>query len=264
MFHRFLTSFQIPFTQQSPSPEQKPIALRKQAICLLLIISFFVNQAFSQPIQNDEMEDLAAFANEYDLEMNFWEVTMKEQMDSQRAEEIVQGLQETHISHEEKDENRIKHTFESRHKKDTFDVLYKVILPIDKRESAEVIIVMHGTDWDNHISQKYREEKTNILRNYLTKESHLYTCLSVQDSGIMNHDVFINKAKTYFNIKHISTNYDNIKNSTIKKSTYGYTKTWKQFYYMEDDPKNVQIAAVADRHGKMNYMIGTPILINEY
>ncbi len=33
---------------------------------------------------------------------------------------------------------------------------------------------------------------------------------------------------------------------------------------MENNPKNVQIAAVADRQGEISFMVGTPILINEY
>lgn len=258
MFHRILSASNF------PNPFQKPIALSKQAFCVLLVICFLVNQAFNQPYQQDEMEDLGAFAMENELDIQFWEVTFKEQMEQQQAETIVQNLQSEYAVHEDNDETRIKYTFESRHKNASLYVVYNIILPIDEREPAEVIIVMHGTDWDNHISQKYQKEKTNILKNYLTKESQQYTCLSVQDSGIINHDEFVNEAKMYFNIKHISTNYDNIKNSTIKNSTYGYIKTWKQFYFMENNPKNVQIAAVADRQGEISYMIGTPILINEY
>ncbi|GGP15174.1 YwmB family TATA-box binding protein [Oceanobacillus neutriphilus] len=265
MFHRILFNSNFPFTKVRPLHAlRNTVQLKKQAFCLLLVICFVVNQAFSLPYHADEMEDLAAFAEEYDLAINFWEVTMKEQLETERAEDLVQSLKEKYTSHEDKDENRLKYTFESRHKNDPFYVIYNVILPLDKNEPAEVIIVLHGTEWDNQISQKYQKEKTAILKNYLTKESQLYTCLSVQGSGIMNHDVFINKAKMYLNIKHISTKYDNIENSRIEKSTYGYTKTWEQYYYMENTPKNVQIAAVADRQGEMSYMIGTPILINEY
>lgn len=265
MFHRILFSSNFPFTNvRFFHAFQNPVQLKKQAFCLLLVICFVVNQAFSQPHQTDEMEDLASFAEEYDLSINFWEVTIKEQLETERAEGLIQSLEAKYTSYEDKDENRLKYTFESRHKNDPFYVIYNVILPLDKNESAEVIIVLHGTDWDNQISQKYQKEKTAILKDYLTKESQLYTCLSVQDSGIMNHDVFVNKAKIYFNIKHISTKYDNIENSRIEKSTYGYTKTWEQFYYMENNPKNVQIAAVADRQGEISFMVGTPILINEY
>lgn len=265
MFHRILFRSHFPFTKVRPlHPFRNPVQLKKQAFCLLLVICFVVNQAFSLPYHADEMEDLAAFAKEYDLAINFWEVTMKEQLDTERAEHLIQSLKEKYTSYEDKDENRLKYTFESRHKNDPFYVIYNVILPLDKNEPAEVIIVLHGTEWDNQISQKYQEEKKAILKNYLTKESQLYTCLSVQGNGIMNHDVFVNKAKIYLNIKHISTKYDNIENSRIEKSTYGYTKTWEQYYYMENTPKNVQIAAVTDRQGEMSFMIGTPILINEY
>ncbi|MDM8102840.1 MULTISPECIES: YwmB family TATA-box binding protein [Oceanobacillus] len=265
MFHKILFHSNFPFTQASPLQAFQNRGQRnKQAICFLLLICFFVNQAFSQPYQEDEMQDLGAFAMSNDWNIDFWEVTMKEQMAAEEAQHLVQQLEATYTLQEDKDENRIKYTFESRHKEDPFYVIYNVILPVDKEELAEVIVVMHGTDWNNQISQKYQKEKRAVQKNYLTKETQLYTCLSIQDSDIMNHDVILNEAATYFNIEHISTKNDNIENSRIEKSTYGYTKTWEQFYFMENDPKNVQITTVADRQGEKSFMIGTPILINEY
>ncbi|WP_152656853.1 YwmB family TATA-box binding protein [Oceanobacillus sp. CFH 90083] len=265
MFYRILFCSKSPVMQRkSLDTFHSPVQFNRQVFCLLLAISFLVNQAFSQPYQTDEMQDLGAFAEAYNLNIHFWEVTMKEQMKAEQAETLVQSLEAKYPLHEEQDENRIKYTFQDSNKNKPFYVLYNVILPLDRNEPAEVIVVFHGTDWDKQISQKYQKEKASILKTYLTKESQLYTCLSVQGSDIINHDVFLNKAKMYFNIKHISTNYDNIENSRIEKSTYGYTKTWEQFYFMEDNPKNVQIAAVADRQGEKRFMIGTPILINEY
>ncbi|MFD1416354.1 YwmB family TATA-box binding protein [Oceanobacillus jeddahense] len=266
MFHRILFSSKYPIIQATKTLHMinTPVQRRNQAFCLLLVICFVVNQAFSQSYQTDEMQDLGAFAEENDFAIDFWEVTIKEQMGRERAESLVENLETMYTQHEDKNGDRVKYTFYNGHNNEPFYVLYNVILPLDKKEPAEVIIVLHGKDWDSQISQKYEKEKAAIQKKYLTKESQLYTCLSIQDSDIINHDEFLNKAKKYFNIKHISTNYDNIENSRIEQSTYGYIKTWEHFYFMENDPKNVHIAAVTGHHGEKSFMIGTPILINEY
>ncbi|WP_080872382.1 YwmB family TATA-box binding protein [Oceanobacillus timonensis] len=266
MFYRFFSRSHFPVTQKSTPHHvlSEPAQRNRQIFFVLLILCFIINQAFSQPYQKDEMQDLGTFAEEHDLPIHFWDVTMKEQMETAQAEQLIQDLKAQYPVQEEENENGMKYAFKSSHKEAPFDVLYNVILPLDKSNPAEVIIVLHGEDWDKQISQKYEKEKQAIQEKYLTKGSQVYTCLSVQGSDIINHDEFLNIAKTYFNIKHISTNNDNLKNSRIEKSTYGYTKTWEQFYFMENDPKNVQVTTVADRHGEKSFMIGTPILIHEY
>ncbi|MFD1064490.1 YwmB family TATA-box binding protein [Oceanobacillus locisalsi] len=266
MFHRIFSRTHFPMAQTTKSNLVFPgtVLNNKQLFFVLLLTCFMMNQAFSQPYQHDEMQDLGAFAEEHDLPIQSWEVTMKEEMEMEQAEQLIQNLKAQHTVQKENNDNGVKYTFKDSHKKGSFDVLYNVILPLDQSNPAEVIIVLQGEDWDKQISQKYEKEKQAIQKNYLTKDSQVYTCLFVQGSDIINHDEILNIAIKYFNIKHISTKHDNLENSRIEKSTYGYTHSWEQFYFMEDDPKNVHMTTVADRHGEKSFVIGTPILIHEY
>lgn len=260
MFHRFLS----PSFSLTAALPQNYSQIRNQALCLLVIICFFVNQAFSQSEQVDEILDLGAFVNEYELDIHFWEVTIKETVRSNQAEEMIQELKKTYEVEEERNDQRTKYTVQTSLKEGHFNVIYHVLIPQDSSNSAELIAVLHGEEWNQKVQNSYIKEKEIITKKFFSKMMQVYTCLSVQDSGIMNLDIFINTVKNYFNIKHISSQYDNVQNSRIKNSTYGYIKAWKNYYFMENDPINVQIAAVADRQGEIHYTIGTPILINEY
>ncbi|MFS0750303.1 YwmB family TATA-box binding protein [Oceanobacillus sp. 1P07AA] len=233
-------------------------------LLFFIFISLFLTTTHASELDSDEMVALGNFAIEQQLEVENWQVNIKESISVDKAEKLVEQLKDD-FSYEKKiDEKSIKYIFKNDHKIDSMDVLYKVILPTESSLQAEIIALLEGADWSEEIKETYITTKNEIVHKLFTKLAQSYTCLTLVNDDIMNSDVFINHAINYFNLRHTTTQYDNIAKSTIKKSFYGYTDLWNEFYSVDDGPINVQIAIIEDDAGNEQYTIGTPILIHEY
>ncbi|WP_017798192.1 YwmB family TATA-box binding protein [Oceanobacillus kimchii] len=227
-------------------------------------ISLFLTTTHASDLKGDEMIALGNFAIEQQLEVENWQVTIKESITVHKGEQLVEQLKDEFPHEKKTDEKSIKYIFKNDHKTNGIDVLYKVILPIESSSQAEIIALLEGADWSEEIKETYITTKNEIVHKLFTKLAQSYTCLNSLDNDIINSDVFIENAINYFNLRHTTTQYDNIAKSTIKKSFYGYTDLWDDFYSVNDKPINVQIAIIEDKAGNEKYTIGTPILIHEY
>ena len=70
----------------------------------------------------------------------------------------------------------------------------------------------------------------------------------------------------YFDLHDVEKQFDKnrkLKNS-VNKVIYGYTPLWENKIIINNKQKNLQVAIEMDGKGSTEYIIGTPILINEY
>ncbi|BAC14929.1 hypothetical protein [Oceanobacillus iheyensis HTE831] len=233
-------------------------------ILFFICISLFLTTTHASELNTDEMIALGNFATEQQLEIENWQVTIKESVSVVKAEKSIELLKNEYSYEKKSTEKSIIYLFKNDHKTNGLDVLYKVILPTESSSQAEVIALFEGADWSEEVKESYLITKNEIVHKLFTKLAQSYTCLTSVDNDIINGDVFIEKAINYFNLRHTTTQYDNIAKSTIKKSFYGYTDLWDAFYSVDNKPINVQIAIIEDEAGNEKYTIGTPILIHEY
>lgn len=233
-------------------------------LLFFISLSLFLTTTQASELDSDEMIALGNFAIEHQLDVENWQVTIKESIGIDKGEKLVEQLKKELPYEKKTDEKSIKYIFKNDHKIDRMDVLYKVILPTESSSQAEIIALLEGDDWSEDIKETYMTTKNEIVHKLFTKLAQSYTCLTLVNDDIISSDVFIEDAINYFNLQHTTTQYDNIAKSTIKRSFYGYTDLWKDFYSVNDKPINVQIAVIEDDAGNEKYTIGTPILIHEY
>ncbi len=215
-------------------------------------------------MEREEIIDLAHFALEHQAPINSWQVTMKENITKQKAEDIVADFKYSSLDSRIENENVIKYIFGDVHKVEGIDVTYNVVIPQNEAFKPELIVVIEGTKWNENIEEAYVLRKEMIKDRFFTKSLKLFACLTVQQGGIMSSDVFMDDITKYFNVKHSTTQIDTIENSMHKKIIYGYTDLWKQNFMIQGTQMNLQIAIVADEEMNTTYTIGTPILIHEY
>jgi hypothetical protein len=215
-------------------------------------------------MESDEMIDLANFTFENELAIKSWQVTFKEHIEKQKAEKIIRDFKNSRKVTMTEDENVIKYLLRDAHTNPEFSVLYSVVVPKNRAFKAEIVVVIEGSLWNKQIEEDYLAIKQSIKVNLFTKSLQSFACLTTVDDGIMRVDSFVEEIKSYFNVQHMTTQFDTIENSAHEKLIYGYTDIWKQRYFIEGVPMNLQIAVVMDDEMNLNYTIGTPILIHEY
>lgn len=237
--------------------------MRKITILLVLIL-FLTAKPMVNGMERDEMMDLANFTVESGIAIESWQVTFKEHIDKQKVEKIIRDFENSNLVTMTEDENVIKYLLRDTHNNPGFTVLYSVVVPKDQALKAEVIVVIEGSLWDKQIEADYLSIKRSLQENLFTNSLQSFACLTTKDNGIMKDDSFVEEIKNYFNLQHMKTQFDTVKNSTHEKLIYGYTDLWKQYYFIEDAPMNLQIAVIMDEEMNLNYTIGTPILIHEY
>lgn len=215
-------------------------------------------------MERDEMIDLAAFTLENKIAIENWQVTFKENIGKQKAERIVKEFKDSRLVSITEDDNVIKYLLRDVHKDVRLDVSYSVVIPKNQAYKAEIVVVVEGIQWNEQIQEDYLLTKRLIKDNFFTNSLKTFAWLTTKNSGIIEIDIFVEEITNYFNIQHIVTQFDTIESSMHEKIIYGYTDLWKQSYFIEGAPMNLQIAVVMDDEMNLEYTIGTPILIHEY
>ncbi|MFC4024975.1 YwmB family TATA-box binding protein [Oceanobacillus longus] len=237
--------------------------MRKITIILVLLL-FITAKPMVNGMERDEMIDLAAFTLENKIAIENWQVTFKENIGKQKAERIVNEFKDSSLVTITEDDNVIKYLLRDVHKDVGLDVSYSVVIPKNQQFKAEIVVVVEGIQWNEQIQEDYVLIKRLIKDKFFTNSLKTFACLTTEDSGIMKTDVFVEEITNYFKLQHIVTQFDTIENSMHEKIIYGYTDLWKQSYFIEGAPMNLQIAVVMDDEMNLEYTIGTPILIHEY
>lgn len=230
---------------------------------IILLLSLFISQETSTLI-GQELIDLNRFIEAYNFEKTDWSMTMKEKITSpdtlqNTIDQLSARYKQTKI---EKNDTEI-YDYEDIYDVDHMTISLKVVVH-DNQSTGEIIAVITGSGEHSEMLPNDIKTLQAINKTYFTKRSHVYTCLSIEDNGIIKSDDFFNKVKEKFNLTHIQTQNDKIEVNTHKKVFYGYTPVWKEKLTIKDEPMNLQVVIDGSDSAKQKIIIGTPILINEY
>ncbi|WP_404455720.1 YwmB family TATA-box binding protein [Oceanobacillus kapialis] len=234
----------------------------KKTVLILLFLLLMVTKTATMANYQDELIDIAEFAETENLPVKDWSVTIREQIDVERAANIRTQLKKEGLKESKTEkENSQNYLLRDRRNFKDLNVYYKVIVHSGK---AELIVVLEGQKWTQDIKQSYVNKKTTIKDEFFTNKAQTFACLSVSDDAIIDSDYFFKDLTKTFNIQHENKQFDNTKNSAHKFIFYGYTPLWTQKINLGNSKLNIQVAVTENATGDLTYTIGTPILINEY
>ncbi|MCM3398861.1 YwmB family TATA-box binding protein [Oceanobacillus profundus] len=237
--------------------------MRKLSILLVLFL-LITAKPVVHGMESDEMIDLANFTISNGIPIESWQVTMKESVTAEQAERQLDKMKNGSFVTRSEDGNAIKYLLREDAKHNALQVSYTIVIPKDTTIKSEIIVIIEGTKWNEEIEGNYLSKKREIVEKYLTETSKTFACLTTDFSGIMESDVLVEEIISYFDLRHIKTQFDTVKNSTHKKIVYGYTDLWKENFIIDDAPLNLQLAIATNEKEELKYTIGTPILIHEY
>lgn len=231
---------------------------------MIVILAFMGKQVYAHYSYNDELMDIASFVEDIDLGIAEWQVTMKEQFSQQKADALLEQLHDEFHVTSETDEQRTQYSVAYELENGKMEIGLHLIYPKNKAYKAELIGVIKGTNWHKKIEEVYVQQAQDMYTTYFTKSSRRFACLTTQDNAIIGNDYFFEKLIEKLDIVQMKTQTDSIKDGLVKKNIYGYTPLWGQLIMTSNEKVNVQIVAKENDSGEVNFVIGTPILINEY
>ncbi|MEN2465321.1 YwmB family TATA-box binding protein [Ornithinibacillus sp. JPR2-1] len=236
----------------------------KKALVICLIVLFYANTALAVEKEQYELVDIADFMLENNLAIKEWQVTLKEHLEVERLEALIQELSTSHSITKQENENSTIYLATNTQKKHDINVNYSVIFPKDKHYKSELVITINGTSWNEEMESSYMQLLSVLTKKYFTDDIKIFSCMTTMADDIMENgyiaDFFIEK----FNLQHVKEQYDTIKSTKNAEYIYGYTSFWGRKITIQDTPVNVQIVTEILGNGDVQYTIGTPILINEY
>lgn len=238
----------------------------KKSIILAILCVLIANNVGMDPRveSTDELMDLAQFIVTENAPIQEWQTTWKESISPQRKDAVVKMLSRRYEKSVTKDKKKVKISFVNRHISNGVSVSFNVVIPRHRNASLEFIAVISGKGWNSNTKEEYTHIKQRLMNKYFTNSVRTFACLTTRGNDIINSDYFLNKLTNYFQIEQIQTQFDTVEKSSHEKIIYGYTPFWKQHISTEDAPMNIQIAVEENGSDNPTYMIGTPILINEY
>lgn len=235
-----------------------------KTILHLFIFSLLISPSFEKNITVNELEDIVDIVNHHELEIDEWQVTIKEKIPLPDAKKIMNKLDGTESIVKEEDKHRVSYSMINRHMDSHLVETYDIILPQHSTGEAEVIAVLKAEVWNEEVEENYRQWQHLMLSEVFTKDYRSYTCLMTEFNAIITNDHLLNYIMEKLEIQHFQTQNDTNKNSTLESIYYGYTPLWNQKVNGMDKPTNIQMAVTKNDIGARKFIIGTPILINEY
>lgn len=238
----------------------------KKILIMCIIILMPMSSGMVQNTIPNELEDIIDIVLKNKLEIDDWEVTIKESMSLADGEDIIRKLkQDDKLTLNEKENERsIIYSFSNGHFQSDIVETYNVIFSKQSQESVEFIAVLKGHTWNGAVKGNYHQWYHLMMTTYFTKLSRSFTCLTTAFSDIINEYNLSSYIMDELDIQHNQIQYDNNESSTLENVFYGYTPLWSQKVNMGVTQLNLQMAVRKNESGARKFIIGTPILINEY
>jgi len=236
----------------------------KKLIISYIFCLFFIHSI--NPIINDgkQIEDIAEIVLNNDLKIDEWEVTIKEKMDQDQAKNIINKLKKNFSLTEKENQNSIIYSFTNGQITSEIVERYNVIIPKKHNNKIEVLAVLTGDTWNNDVKTNYNQRYNWMTTELFTNLSRSYTCLTTEFNGIIDNDYFSSYIREILNVQNFKTQIDKNEKTTLDTVVYGYTPLWSHKVTVKDTPMNLQMATIKDETGALKFIVGTPILINEY
>ncbi|SDQ13359.1 YwmB family TATA-box binding protein [Virgibacillus salinus] len=237
----------------------------KKIVLMSIILLLTTGDAVSQK-QQEEMSALASTLTGSDMEVENWEVTIKEQMSKDRVKQLIKKLKtkNSQMVTSKEAENSIKYSFGYINKKTNINETYNIVIPKDDKYQAQFTVVLEGNSWNKSIKKDYLNRLESVQYDFFSDNSTKFACITTTLSGKLGSVYFLNRIKESLNLQNIDEQSDTVENSMLTKVVYGYTPLWDQKITIMDKPMNLQLAFKDIENGKTKLTIGTPILITEY
>jgi len=235
----------------------------KKIIILGLMTALLSGSMTAEKLTQGEIEDLVHIMKMNELNIEEWEVTIKEKIKKDKKQALVNNIKENGNYTRKERENSVLYTFEDSHIYSKSVETYNVLIPKNKSDDIELIAEFKGYTWNEKLNTNYKKWLRK-MNDIFTPPARIYTCLTTEFNGIINADNVLNYISKELEIKHEQTQIDKNEKSTLDKIIYGYTPLWSQKINIRNNPTNIQIAVKSSEKGMVKFTVGTPILINEY
>ncbi|WP_047981142.1 YwmB family TATA-box binding protein [Ornithinibacillus contaminans] len=236
----------------------------KRILMISLGVMFIANTVMAQKIDTNELIEIAGMMEENDLDIDSWEVTVKENKTESMLQDIIQELSTGYSVTKEENENSIIYSVTDTHKTGNLFVTYRALFPKNKQYQAELVVTIQGNTWGAEVQSDYLENLSNITGKYFSDNAKIYSCMNSKASAIMKKDYIVKNLTKKLDLRHKYRQNDNLNTTRNIEIIYGYTSLWSHAITIQDTPVNVQIVTKHGGNGGVQFTIGTPILINEY
>jgi hypothetical protein len=233
----------------------------KRIVGIVMLFLLLSNTVFAMDKDEYELIDIANILKDSNLEVDSWEVTMKEYQEPAQLEELLQELRLSHSVTKKENENSIIYLVSDTHNMGNINVKYSVIFPKEKQYKSELVVSIKGSSWSE---SEYMNLLSSIHDKYFTDDIRIFSCMSARTNDIMKTGYVVENFTKNLKLRHIDTQKDTLNSTRNVEIKYGYTSLWGQKITIQDKPVNVQIVTKSLANGDVQYIIGTPILINEY
>lgn len=232
-----------------------------------MIIFLLAAKTSALHVENNELITLATIFEENQLEIDNWQVVVKEKMPLDKANSFINTFNDHDHVEKTNDENMTKYLIKHAHNDEKIFVSYNIIVP-HNHDTAEMIVLIEGSNWDEKVMANYLVTFNDIYRQYFTENARIFACLSSREDAIMKSVYIFDEFTHKLNLQQISTQLDTTVSDLHKEIMYGYTSLWDTSKLtISDRPVNVQIVVQHTKNSgkdETKIAVGTPILINEY
>lgn len=238
--------------------------MKNTIIGLILFYSTMITGVAPES-DNDPLLTFTEIADEHQLSLTNWEVSLKETQIVDDVQTYVNTLRKTYKLTRNQDENSIRYLIEDKFAtKESITVQYSIIISKQSPNEIVIVAVIKGDSWSAEIKQNYLTLKENIIKDIFTSKVREFTCIEMIENDTIENRVVIEPFLSSLKLENVNKQYDNVQKTGLKKIIYGYTPLWDEKFILKGEPLNLQIAIIELKNGKKSYKIGTPILINEY
>ncbi|KHE68448.1 YwmB family TATA-box binding protein [Halobacillus sp. BBL2006] len=230
---------------------------------VLIAIIIFLLGAYPQEMSANRqttVEKFAAFAEDEQLTVRDWSVTIKQSLDRKdlvdQKNEIISFFSNPDVKLEEST-NSLKFIIKDTQKNSETNESFILVVPKNESMKAEMVYVARGRGTSS-MSPENMSKPLDVKSRFFKENVTIFSCIKAESSGIIDDVLVYQKFKQTFNILTID--------KVIERgwsSRTGYTNQWGQALPAAGDSMNVQFAS-RTLGGKTNITIGTPIITAEY
>ncbi|WP_431803061.1 YwmB family TATA-box binding protein [Halobacillus andaensis] len=205
--------------------------------------------------------ELAAFAEDEQLEIKELNTTLKEDFHKDELKQIQQQITDyfdvpqittQHTS------DATKYIYHDGQKTDDIDETFTVLVPNNESNLFEVVYTVTSAGTTPLAPQIIEQITDRVKARIFTENITNYSFIKSEYSGMINEVLFYQKFKKTFNIATIEVSTEE---SWTSRS--GYTSRWDQAIDLPDGTMNVQFAT-RNLGNRTTITFGTPILTAEY
>lgn len=230
---------------------------------IFVVVTIQVTNAIAKSDTSEELVAMAELINEFDLSVDSWTVTYKENIPEQSLNGIIDKMKEKGQVIKTETEDATKYNVQHTHKNEKLNESYNVVYAKHLNQ-IELTITIEGESWDSQVESQYRNIEAKLLKEMLTNSVQKFACMTTHSNDIIADDKIVKYLEKKLKLRQKSTQNEKITKNVNKKIVYGYIPMWTTKIEMLGNPVNMQLAFTNDMHKGTTMIIGTPILINEY